>query len=90
MSEVAALVLLGFGVSVGGVLVWMWMSLREADLNVEVNEAWLAYRRLLVRLVAAETKAAWLSDYVNRISQELEVERIVAESYAAGIQREER
>lgn len=90
MSELALAIIVLFSAVCGGLITWMWMYLREQDLQAELEDVYAKYAEWVARALATETRVAWLTSYINRLDQELELERIVSESYAAGIAKEER
>lgn len=103
MSEVALALMILFGAICGGLIVWMVMQLRYQDLRGEFVDLYEDYQRSeceleavygryaewMARALANETRVAWLTKYMQRLDQELELERVVSDAYAAGIQREE-
>lgn len=66
-------------------------------LEAELEEVYGRYAEWMARAVSNDTRVAWLTSYMNRtysqladVQQELELERIVSDAYAAGIERQER
>lgn len=101
MSEWFLVSWLILGVLCGAGIVSVWWRLKTRDLHDHYEaqlKAWQARYNTALAAVAEQAALAqvngeaarWQAQLTKRLDQELELERVVSDAYAAGIAREER